>query len=101
MGGPIYQQQQYNAYFYAVAPRYATSTRPAYEPPGGYAGTQLLISTSKRYHDYWVGAYLRHDWLQGAVFDASPLVQTRSYWAGGVGFVWIIRTSSTVVETNE
>jgi outer membrane protein len=101
LGGPIYTQRQYNSYYYAVAPQYATATRPAYQPPGGYAGTQMLISTSKRFRDYWFGAYLRHDWLQGAVFDRSPLVQTHSYWSGGLGFVWMIRSSSRTVNADE
>jgi outer membrane protein len=101
LAGPLYAQRQYNSYFYAVAPRFATATRPAYQPPGGYAGTQALISTSKRFRDYWIGAYLRHDWLQGAVFDSSPLVQTRSYWSGGFGFVWMISSSSRTVESDE
>ena len=101
LSGPIYQQRQYDDYFYAVAPRFATATRPSYQPPGGYAGTQILVSASKRYRDYWFGAYLRHDWLQGAVFEASPLVQQRSYWSGGLGFVWMIRSSSRMVESDE
>jgi outer membrane scaffolding protein for murein synthesis (MipA/OmpV family) len=101
LSGPLYQQRQYDQYFYAVSSQYATATRPAYQPPGGYAGTQLLISASRQYRDYWFGAYLRHDWLQGAVFDPSPLVQQHSYWAGGVGFVWMIRSSSRMVESNE
>jgi MipA family protein len=101
LSGPLYSQRQYNSYYYAVAPQYATSTRPEYQPPGGYSGTQLLISTSKRYRDYWFGAYLRHDWLQGAVFDPSPLVQQRSYWSGGLGFVWMIRSSSRMVDSDE
>jgi outer membrane protein len=101
LAGPIYAQRQYDAYFYSVAPRYATAARPAYEAPGGYAGSQVLISTSKRFRDYWFGAYLRHDWLQGAVFGPSPLVQTRSYWGGGFGFVWMIRSSSRTVESDE
>jgi MipA family protein len=101
LSGPVYQQRQYNDYFYAVAPPFATATRAAYRAPGGYSGTQLLISASRRYRGYWFGAYLRHDWLQGAVFDPSPLVQQRSYWAGGFGFVWMIRSSSRMVESDE
>jgi outer membrane protein len=99
--GPLYAQRRYNEYFYAVAPRFATPTRPAYEPPGGYGGTQLLVSASKRFRDYWFGAYLRHDWLQGAVFAPSPLVQQRSYWSGGFGFAWMIRSSTRTVDRDE
>jgi outer membrane scaffolding protein for murein synthesis (MipA/OmpV family) len=101
LSGPIYQQRQYNDYFYSVAPQFATATRPGYQAPGGYAGTQALIAASKRYRDYWFGAYLRHDWLQGAVFNPSALVQQRSYWSGGFGFVWMIRFSSRTVESDE
>jgi outer membrane protein len=101
LAGPLYSQRQYNSYYYAVAPQYATVARPSYQPPGGYTGSQMLISTSKRFRDYWFGAYLRHDWLQGAVFDPSPLVQQRSYWSGGFGFVWMIRSSSRMVDSDE
>jgi hypothetical protein len=101
LAGPLYAQRRYDAYFYAVAPQYATSMRPAYEPAGGYGGSQLLLALSKRFPRYWVGAYLRHDWLQGALFIDSPLVQQRAYWAGGVGIVWMISASSRRVDADE
>jgi len=101
LGGPLYAQRRYHAYFYDVAPRYATPARPAYEAPGGYAGSQLLLALSRRYPNYWLGAYVRHDWLQGAVFSASPLVQQRSYWAGGLAIVWMISASSRTVDSDE
>jgi outer membrane scaffolding protein for murein synthesis (MipA/OmpV family) len=101
LAGPLYAQRQYHEYFYAVAPQYATPDRPAYQPAGGYSGTQVLASGSRRFRNYWVGAYLRHDWLQGAAFTGSPLVQTRSYWSGGVGIVWMISASSRTVNSDE
>ena len=99
--GPIYAQRRYDAYFYTVAPQYATDVRPAYQAPGGYAGSQLLLAISKRFPNYWVGAYLRHDWLQRASFIDSPLVQQQGYWAGGIGIVWMIRASSRMVDSDE
>jgi len=101
MAGPLYAQQRYHEYFYGVTNEFATPSRPAYEAAGGYSGSQLLFAASKRFANYWLGAYARHDWLQGAVFVDSPLVQQRSYWAGGVGFVWIISTSSRMVESHD
>jgi len=101
LGGPLYAQRRYDEYFYTVAPQYATPTRPAYEAPGGYGGAQLLVALTKRFPNYWIGAYLRHDWLQGAVFIDSPLVQQRSYWAGGVAIVWMIRASSRMVDSDD
>ncbi len=101
LAGPIYAQQRYHEYFYGVAPAFATPTRPAYEASGGYSGSELLLAASRRFANYWVGAYIRHDWLAGAVFSDSPLVQQRSYWAGGVGFVWMIRASSRMVDSHD
>jgi len=101
LAGPLYAQRRYHEYFYAVAPQYATPTRPAYEPPGGYSGAQLLLAATKRFSNYWIGAYVRHDWLQGAAFIDSPLVRQRGYWAGGFGIVWMISASATQVESDE
>jgi len=81
-----------------VAPQYATKLRPAYQAVGGYAGTQTAAALSKRFPHFWVGAYVRYDTLSGAAFIDSPLVQSRSYWAGGVGISWMIHRSSTMVE---
>jgi len=101
LGGPLYAQRRYHDYFYSVAPQYATQSRPEYQAPGGYAGSQLLLAVSKRYPDYWIGAYLRHDWLQGALFIDSPLVQQRSYWSGGIAIVWMIGASARMVDSDE
>lgn len=101
LAGPLYAQRRYNEYFYRVAPQFATPIRPAYEPAGGYAGTQLLLAASKRFANYWLGVYLRHDWLQAATFIDSPLVQQRSYWSGGFGIAWMISASSRMVDSDE
>ena len=99
--GPIYAQRRYDAYFYAWHRSMRPTCRPAYQAPGGYAGTQLLLAVSKRFANYWVGAYVRHDWLQRASFIDSPLVQQRSYWSGGLGIVWMISASSRMVDSDE
>ena len=101
LAGPLWEDRRYDNYFYGVAPQYTTPTRPAYDAPGGYAGTQTLVSLSRRYPSFWVGAFLRHDSLGGASFEASPLVQRNNYWFGGFGIVWILRQSSRLVESEE
>jgi MipA family protein len=95
--GPEFADRRYNQYFYSVAPQYATASRPEYQAAGGYAGTQSLVALSKRFPTFWVGAYMRFDRLDGAAFLDSPLVQTRNYWSGGIGFAWIIKQSSRMV----
>jgi hypothetical protein len=98
LAGPLFADQRYDEYFYSVAPPYATASRPAYQAPGGYAGTQTTTALSKRFAKYWVGAYVRYDSLSGAAFASSPLVQRNSYWSAGFGFAWIIHTSAQMVE---
>jgi MipA family protein len=95
--GPMFQTRAYDQYFYGVDPQYVRTGRPAYTASGGYAGMQWLGSASKRFAHAWVGAFIRYDSLDGAVFAGSPLVQSRHYLATGIGFAWIIRTSTETV----
>jgi outer membrane protein len=98
LSGPLFADRRYHAYFYTVAPQYATVSRPAYEASGGYAGTQFISALSKRFPKFWVGAYARYDSLTGAAFADSPLVQRKSYLSGGIGISWIISKSSQMVD---
>ena len=99
--GPLFADRHFDNYFYTVTPQFATAERPAYQAHGGYAGTQVLASLTKRYPSFWVGAYVRHDSLAGATFEASPLVKRTDYWSGGVGIAWMIRQSSRLVEADD
>jgi len=101
LAGPLFGDRRYHEYFYGVAPQFATAERPVYEARGGYAGSQVLIALSKRFPRYWVGAFARHDWLSGAVFEPSPLVQSRNYWFGGLGVAWMIGQSSRAVDPGD
>jgi outer membrane protein len=101
LAGPLFADRRYDEYFYSVAPQYATTGRPAFAAAGGFAGTQTLVSLTRRYATYWIGAYLRHDSLVGASFAESPLVRRDSYWSGGFAVTWMIRQSSRLVESED
>ncbi|MDR0702583.1 MAG: MipA/OmpV family protein [Azoarcus sp.] len=94
LGGPVFANARQHNYFYDVAPRYARPGRPAYSASGGYSGAQFLVSLSKRFEDFWVGGFARHDNLHGAAFDDSPLVERKHAWAGGLSMIWIFGKSS-------
>jgi outer membrane protein len=96
--GPVYTDARYNRYFYEVAPQYATASRPAYTPNGGYGGAQFLVAMSKRFPKFWIGGFARYDSLSGAAFESSPLVTSKRYVAGGIGISWILGESSRRVE---
>ena len=101
LAGPVYTDRRYNRYFYEVPAAYATASRGAYSPGGGYAGAQLLVALSKRYPKFWVGGFVRADTLRGAAFEASPLVTSKSYLAAGFGVSWILGESSRQVPVLE
>jgi outer membrane scaffolding protein for murein synthesis (MipA/OmpV family) len=101
MSGPLFADRRYHEYFYGVDPRFASAVRPAYAARGGYSGSQLLVSLTRRFPGYWVGGYARHDWLSHAAFIDSPLVRQNSSWSAGVAIAWIIGRSSRLVETDE
>jgi len=97
-GSLIYTDRRYNRYFYAVDPMFATADRPAFDPRGGYGGPNLLAAVSKRFPEFWVGAFAKWDSVGGAVFADSPLVKTRSNLSGGLAIAWILGASSARVE---
>jgi hypothetical protein len=43
-------------------------------------------------------AFVSADFLQGAVFEPSPLVKTDTSWMGGFSITWVFRQSKTMVE---
>lgn len=101
LAGPLFGDRRQHAYYYSVAPQDATAVRPAYDAAAGYAGMQYLASLSRRYRDFWVGAFVRYDNLAGAAFEASPLVRSKDYFAGGVAISWILGESKTRVTVDD
>jgi outer membrane protein len=100
-GGSYIADRGYNAYFYSVAPSYATPARPAYEASGGYGGSQFTWSLSKRFKHYWTGFFVRYDTLSGAVFEESPLVRKRNAVSAGFAIGWIFKTSAVMVSEED
>lgn len=98
LGGVVYSDRRYNQYYYAVDPAFSTPGRPAYNPSGGYAGTQVIVALSKRFPRFWIGGFARWDTLNNAVFVDSPLVRTRQYFASGIAVAWVIGDSKVKVE---
>lgn len=101
LAGPLFGDKRQHAYYYSVEAPYATAGRPAYEAKAGYAGMQYLVGLSKRFPKFWVGSFVRYDNLSGAVFEDSPLVRQKDYFAAGLAISWIISESSTRVMVND
>jgi outer membrane scaffolding protein for murein synthesis (MipA/OmpV family) len=92
-GGPLAATRRYDAYFYSVAQADATAGRPAYDAPGGAAGWQAGLSSSRRFANWWLGAYARVDSVANAAFEPSPLVRQRQTYSFGFAASWVFKTS--------
>lgn len=101
VAGALFGDRRYHDYFYSVTPQYARAGRPAYAAPGGYSGTQFIAAASKRFDQFWVGAFVKYDNINHAAFEASPLVEKRSNLAAGFGISWVFAQSTERVEASE
>jgi len=100
--GPLFATEEYHDYYYGVAEEFAVpGFRSAYRTRGGYSGSQLLVSVSKRFEHFWFGAFASYDELSGAVFDNSPLMRTRQSFMAGIGLAWIFAESNTKVRSSQ
>ena len=99
--GPIFGDQTYHNYYYQVDKAFATPDRPAYSAQAGYGGMQCALSLSKQFNKVLIGAFIRAESLQGAVFSDSPLVKTNTSYMAGLYFSWIFMKSKTLVEADK
>lgn len=99
--GPMWGSRRYHAHYYGVDASEATAQRPAYAAPGGYGGWHAMATASRRFERTWVGAFVRHDSLRGAVFETSPLVRRDGGWMAGIGVAWVLGTSSRIVDATD
>lgn len=91
--GPLWGDRRLHGTLYGVDPAFATTTRPAYAAPGGYAGWQATAGFSRRFGRLWMGGYVRTDSVAGAAFEDSPLVKSRHNTALGFALSWIFAVS--------
>jgi MipA family protein len=96
--GALYGSREHHEYFYGVAPQFATAERPAYEARSGYSGALGIVSLTRRFPRFWLGAFARYDTLKGAVFDASPLVRRDHAVMAGFAIAWVFAQSDRLVQ---
>ena len=99
--GPMFADRGYHRYFYGVDPPYATPSRPAYEAGGGYSGSTLTVGISKSLKPFIVSAFVSVDFLQGAVFEESPLVKNKYSVMTGFAVSWVFLKSSRMVQKKD
>ena len=87
--GPLFGTERLMDYFYEVKPKYATSSRLAYEADTGYLGTNITLGVSKRFDKSLrliVGTRLGVH--SGATNDDSPLFKDEVNVSVFTAFAW-------------
>ena len=91
--GLKFATQEFHAYYYDVAPEFATATRVEYKSDAGFGGSFVNYRLSYKTNDFIYWAFVRYQSLRGAEFEDSPLVLQNDYYFLGVGFAWIFAQS--------
>ena len=98
--GPMFADGGYHDYYYTVEPVYALPWRLAYDAGGGYSGTILTVGLSKSYRQFKFNAFVSADFLDGAVFENSPLVKTQTSIMSGVSVSWVFLKSQDTINAD-
>ncbi|HWR96911.1 MAG TPA: MipA/OmpV family protein [Candidatus Methanoperedens sp.] len=100
-GGLLWADVGMHDYYYGVSRDQATSERPAYRAQGGYSGSVLTLSATKRFPRLWVGVFLRANLLQGAAFEGSSLLKERVGYLAGLVISWVPLQSRDMVLSDD
>ncbi len=98
--GPMFADGGYHDYYYTVEPVYALPWRLAYDAGGGYSGTILTVGLSKSYRQFKFNAFVSADFLDGAVFENSPLMKTQTSIMSGVSVSWVFLKSQDTINAD-
>ena len=94
--GIQYGSKGFHDRFYSVNQKDVTANRKYYHANGGYSGTTATIVVSKRIDNFLFIPYLRYDYLDGAVYNSSPLYKNQHYTFFGFTAVWFFASSKEV-----
>ncbi len=87
----MFADNGYHDYFYRVDREYASVDREEYNPTGGYSGVQFAMVMEKRIGNVILIPVFRYDYLKETVFEESPLVKTKSYFAFLLAGIYLVR----------
>ncbi len=79
------------SYYYGVALEDVTAVRPQYDAEGGYAGVSMSLDLTYHMFDrFSIRAYTNVDYLGGASFEDSPLVNETFNFSAGMALIFSI-----------
>lgn len=81
--------EEYQDYFYEVAPQYARTGRESYNAKGGYSGSSASLGLSYSWNPKWTTfTGVHYSYYDGATNWDSPLLISRRTISFGAGFIW-------------
>ncbi len=90
----LYGSEKFHDYYYTIDSPFVTEERPYYKAKSGFSGIYGKIALTKRSNKWSYGFSLRYDYLKGATFADSPLVETDQYYALSFGIARILWQSN-------
>jgi outer membrane scaffolding protein for murein synthesis (MipA/OmpV family) len=91
--GLKFATEDFYAYYYDVAPEFATPVRTVFNSDAGFGGSFVNYRITYKTSDFVYWMFLRYQSLRGAEFEDSPLVLQNDYSFIGFGFAWIFAGS--------
>ncbi|MDH5547947.1 MAG: MipA/OmpV family protein [Gammaproteobacteria bacterium] len=88
-----YSNQSFQNFYYGVP--------DVYQASGGYGGWWNSLAMYKQVGNFELTLYVRYDFMEGATFADSPLVETRRYLAGGAILTWWFLRSKVMVHVDQ
>jgi MipA family protein len=86
--GIQYGSQGFHNRFYSVDSHDVRPDRKYFQSVSGYSGTQFNAVVAKRMGDFLVMPFFRYNYLDGAVFNESPLYKNPHYTMFGCAIIW-------------
>ena len=88
----LFNDANYNNYYYGVKKIYETPQRSYYDSKGGFSGFKTRVGMTYQKDNWWVGAFFSYYNISNAVFSDSPLVETDSAFYTGASVAYIFYT---------
>ena len=89
ISGLGYSNKKINNYYYEVESKYINENRTEYEASSGYSDFHNSFSITKKDESFWYGGFIKHYYIDGAVYEDSPLVETHNALFSGVAFSYL------------
>lgn len=81
--------KDFHDYYYEVKEQFASTDREAFETKAGFSSRVTIITLKKRFGDFLLFPFVRHESLGGSVVQDSPLVKQTDYSFYGLGLFYL------------